>query len=100
MSRFHEMLIFSIPYITPGAAAAMPEEQIMECLLRHYRMDWGVVGEEDWAANDRAAEDGDRILSAYPIDPEKPCEGFGDNTLWIITDADGHTTTVLLPSEY
>jgi hypothetical protein len=28
-----------------------------------------------------------RILSAYPIDPAKPCNGFGENTLWIITEA-------------
>jgi len=28
-----------------------------------------------------------RILSAYPIDPSQPCEGFGDNPLWVITDS-------------
>jgi hypothetical protein len=45
-------------------------------------------------------KDGDRILSAYPIDPAKPCEGFGDNTLWIITESDRSVTTFLLPDEY
>jgi hypothetical protein len=29
-----------------------------------------------------------------------PCEGFGDNTLWIITEADRSVTTFLLPEEY
>jgi hypothetical protein len=43
---------------------------------------------------------GSRILSAYPIDPAKPCKGFGDNTLWIITEADRSATTFLLPDEY
>jgi hypothetical protein len=37
---------------------------------------------------------------AYAIDPSKPCEGFGDNTLWIITEADRSVTTFLFPSEY
>jgi hypothetical protein len=36
----------------------------------------------------------------YPIDPAKPCEGFGDNTLWIITEGDRSVTTFLLPDEY
>jgi hypothetical protein len=54
----------------------------------------------DWKINDQAVEDGDRILSAYPIDPSKPCKGFGDNTLWIITEADRSVTTFLLPDEY
>jgi hypothetical protein len=30
----------------------------------------------------------------------KPCKGFGDNTLWIITEADRSATTFLLPDEY
>ena len=50
--------------------------------------------------NRRAVEAGDRILSAYAIDPEKPCAGFGDNCLWIITEADRSVTTILLPDEY
>ena len=41
-----------------------------------------------------------RFLSAYPIDESQPCEGFGDNTLWIITEWDRSVTTALLPSEY
>ncbi|KWT91757.1 hypothetical protein APY03_3194 [Variovorax sp. WDL1] len=41
-----------------------------------------------------------RILSAYAIDPAKPCAGHGDNCLWIITEADRAVTTILLPEEY
>jgi hypothetical protein len=43
---------------------------------------------------------GNRILSAYPIDETQPCKGHGDNTLWIITEADRSVTTFLLPGEY
>jgi hypothetical protein len=34
------------------------------------------------------------------IDPTKPCKGFGDNTLWTITEGDRSATTFLLPSKY
>jgi hypothetical protein len=40
------------------------------------------------------------MLSAYALDVSKPCEGFGPNTLWIITEADRSVTTLLLPGEY
>lgn len=53
---------------------------------------------EDAAENNRALADGDRLLSAYAIDPAQPAEG--DNKLWIITEADRASTTALLPSEY
>ena len=45
-------------------------------------------------------KDGARILSSFAIDPAKPSKGFGDNTLWIITESDRSVTTFLLPSEY
>jgi hypothetical protein len=50
--------------------------------------------------NELSLKEGFRILSAYPIDPTKRCKGFGDNTLWIITEADRIATTFLLPDEY
>ena len=85
---------------TPGALEATTDEQRLHYLGRHSIGDWGRVCPEDWQANDDAVKDGDRILSAYPIDPAKPCEGFGENTLWIITEADRSVTTFLLPDEY
>jgi hypothetical protein len=39
-------------------------------------------------------------LPAYPIDPAKQSEGFGANTMWIITEPDRSVTTFLLPEEY
>jgi len=85
---------------TPGALEACPFERMTQCLARHLTADWGCVDAEDAQANNEALATGDRLLSAYPIDPAKPSEGFGKNTLWIITEADRSATTILLPDEY
>jgi hypothetical protein len=85
---------------TPGALAACSPEHMAQCLARHVRGDWGCIDPEDRKENFDAMFSGERILSAYPIDPAKPCEGFGANTLWIITERDRSATTFLLPGEY
>lgn len=85
---------------TRGALENVARSQMIGCLARHMRGDWGCVDAEDKQTNDEAIRLGARILSAYPIDPEKPCKGFGENTLWIITEADRSVTTFLLPEEY
>lgn len=85
---------------TPGALQATTDEQRRHYLARHSIGDWGLVCGEDWNANDEAVKNGDRILSAHPIDPAKSRKGFGENTLWIITEADRSVTTLLLPDEY
>jgi hypothetical protein len=85
---------------TPAALDAVPIDRLGECLKAHAQGDWGVVGEHDRQTNERALRAGDRLLSAYPIDPQKPCAGFGENTLWIITEWDRSVTTVLLPADY
>ena len=61
-------------------------------MSRHVGGDWGCVGEEDRRLNDEALLHGDRILSAYRTD-----RGV---KLWVITEADRSSTTVLLPEEY
>lgn len=85
---------------TPGALAACQPEHLLHCLARHARGDWGIVCTQDAATNEEAVQRGFRILSAYAIDPAKPSKGYGNNTLWIITEADRSVTTFLLPSEY
>ena len=85
---------------TPGVLDACPPVRLNACLARHASGDWGIVCDEDRAANDQALLDGLRLLSAYAIDPARPAKGHGDNCLWIITEADRSTTTFLLPSEY
>ena len=60
--------------------------------MRHAAGDWGEVDAEDWSLNDQAVLDGTRLLSAYrTLKGEK---------LWVITEADRSSTTLLLPSEY
>jgi hypothetical protein len=65
-----------------------------QCLGRHVRGDWGCIDAEDHKTNFDAMFSGERIPSAYPIDPAKPCEGFGANK------RDRSATTFLLPGEY
>lgn len=76
-------------------------ELVARCLCRHANGDWGQVCDEDKTVNDAALKHGNRVLSAYTIDPAKgESKGYGDNTLWIITEADRSSTTVLYPEEY
>ena len=85
---------------TPGALEACSHGHRLHCLTRHTQGDWGNVSKEDAAETDLSVKEGFRILSAYPLDPAKPCEGFGDNCLWIISEAERSVTTFLLPDEY
>lgn len=85
---------------TPGILEKIDTDYMMRCLRRHLTGDWGCCCLEDKAANENAVKLGARILSSYPIDPSKPCKGFGENTLWIITEGDRSVTTLLLPEEY
>jgi hypothetical protein len=86
--------------ITHGAKELIPMARVMECLAFHQRGEWGNVCEEDAEENNIATQQGFRVLSAYAIDPNKPAKGYGDNCLWIITEADRQVTTILLPDEY
>jgi hypothetical protein len=85
---------------TPGVLEQCPIPRQLECLRQHLVGSWGCIDDEDRATNDDARANGGRILSAYPIDPNRPSKGYGDNTLWIITEADRSATTLLLPDEY
>ncbi len=79
---------------TPGAVDAAGEAgvRLVDFVLRHLGADWGNLDAEDWAANDHAVANGERILSSYPL-------GTGQD-IWVITDADRSVTTILLASEY
>jgi hypothetical protein len=81
--------------ITPGALDRVQEHQIdvFGLLRRHLTGDWGELDSHDWRENDLALRRGGlRILSAYD---ERP--GW---RLWIITEADRSSTTVLRPEDY
>jgi hypothetical protein len=61
-------------------------------LDQHIQGNWGEVGDEDKLLNDGALLSGERLLSAY-----KTLKG---ERLWIITEADRSSTTILKPEEY
>ena len=63
-------------------------------LNRHRIGDWGDLCAEDKQLNDASLHDGGRIMSAYEH-PEHP-----DWKIWVITEWDRSTTTILFPSEY
>lgn len=68
------------------------------CLSRYILYDWGDTCEEDWEANNKAAFNGERVLAVYNI-PEELESNFEEH-LWIITEWDRSTTTLLFPSDY
>lgn len=77
---------------TRGALSRLSGEELSAALIRHRSGDWGMVDDEDWQANDRAAQHGERVLSVYQDSLGEP--------FWVITEADRSATTVLLPDEY
>jgi len=79
---------------TPGALAALTEANAspLTYLRRHVTGDWGDLGEEDRQANEQALLYGARLFSAYTLSTA--------TRLWIITEADRSSTTLLLPEEY
>jgi hypothetical protein len=81
------------PYSVQVAAQdEAPMSLALPFLRRHVIGDWGDLGAEDWEANYEAVTSGGRLLSAYVVR-----EG---EQLWIITEADRSSTTILLPEEY
>lgn len=79
--------------ITPGAIEELRRNNInpADLIRRHVNGDWGDICKEDKELNCEAVVEGTRILSSYKLDNEK---------VWIITEADRSSTTVLLSSEY
>jgi hypothetical protein len=73
----------------PGVKFA---KEALKLLQRHAAGDWGEVSAEDKAANDRAVEDGTRVISAYKLSTGVK--------VWVITEANRASTTILLPEEY
>ncbi len=70
----------------------MSWEFIESPIARHAAGDWGDLSDEDRAENELSLRQGFRLLSAY--------HSAAGVKFWIITEADGLATTVLLPEEY
>lgn len=65
--------------------------EVLSLIGRHIKGDWGDLDDEDKQANQRALIDGGRLFSAYVVDERK---------VYIITEADRSSTTVLFAEEY
>ena len=78
---------------TPAVLAHLTEHRIhaLAYIHRHQCGDWGSVPPEDALENDLSVLNGLRVLSSFEIAAER---------VWIITEADRSSTTLLFPSEY
>jgi hypothetical protein len=78
--------------ITPGVGKMISDGLLVDLYLdRHWRGDWGDICEEDNETNEQGIVHGDRLLSSFETALGK---------IWIITEADRASTTVLTPGEY
>ena len=79
---------------TPGALATFQNAQdsFWPYLKRHDEGNWGEVSPEDATENELSLQAGFRLLSAYTIK--------SGVKIWIITERDRSSTTILLPEEY
>ena len=80
---------------TPAALDAIQSagDDVMAYLLKHLTLDPGDLDAADIKENQLSLERGFRILSAYTLSD-------GKTRIWIITEADRSSTTILLPEEY
>ena len=79
---------------TPGALKAIESagQEPGFFLSKHAQGDWGTMDKDDKQLNEDALSNGDRIHSAYRT--------LKNESIWIITEADRSTTTLLLPDDY
>ncbi|MBK7426514.1 MAG: hypothetical protein IPI60_05500 [Saprospiraceae bacterium] len=89
-------------YLSSGIHLACSEHDrfhhfIMHCIHRHHSCDWGELDPEDFASNQSALSTGGRLFSAFDV-PQDLISIH--RRVWIITEHDRNTTTVLLPREY
>jgi hypothetical protein len=81
-------------FMTPGAIEALDDagQSPQEFISRHARLEQGELSAEDHRENLFSVDKHLRVFSAY-----KTAQGV---KLWVITEADRSSTTILLPSEY
>lgn len=88
------LFVLGMVVATPGALRAFERARQVPALYlaRHVTGDWGDLDEHDRAENQFSLSHDLRLFSAYEL---------GDGTrIWIITEADRSSTTILLPDEY
>jgi hypothetical protein len=78
--------------ITSGAEAVLQPDEAAHLLRRHVTGDFGEMDAHDRRANYDEMRTGGRVHSAYTL--------ASGERIWIITDQQINTTTILLPEEY
>ena len=90
MNRFNPGRVVA----TPGALAAIgvSGDDLSTYLARHQSGDWGDVDAHDRMENQLSLEQGFRLMSVYSL--------RNGVKIWVITEADRSSTSILLPEEY
>lgn len=80
--------------ITPGAKDLLKKlaQSPFALLMRHQTGDWAQFDEHDQEANRLAVLHGHRVFSYYEVGDSKK--------VYVITEADRSSTTIILPEEY
>ncbi len=66
-------------------------EFVKQSLTRHFQCDWGDLSQSDKETNDNAFATDERVFSVYV---------YVCRSIWIITEANRSSTTVLFSAEY
>lgn len=89
------MILFAIgqPVATPAALAVLEQHGIppLDLIKRHATGDFGDLCADEINANLQAIKTGLRILSKY---------GVGNDSMYVITEADRSSTCIMLIGEY
>jgi hypothetical protein len=85
-------LLMSTGVANKVATDAAFAEFVSGSLRRHARGDWGDLCQEDKRQNELALLKDGELFSTY--------EKLGMPKIWIITEADRSTTTIMFPEEY
>jgi len=86
---------------TPGSLKALQTFGVdpLTLVARHVCGDWGTLCEEDRTENELALREGFRIMSVYTLGSKVEGQS-GEMKVWVITEANRASTTILLPEEY
>jgi hypothetical protein len=86
-------------HATNAVLALRCPEQLRHCLGRHLPGDWGIVEASTGHRNEANLRARTQVMSAYAVDPTKPCTRT-ENCVWLVTDLGLNHTSFLLPSDF
>lgn len=79
-------------YQTSNSLSQLNPSDVLVALGRHAQGDWGDLGKDDWAENERSLHDGERLFSVY--------HDRNGIRFYVVTEADRECSTILLPEDY